>query len=137
MRQWLCLIAITAGIGFVSGCGNSGPKRNSVAGTVSFKGEPVKYGSISFRSTGGGKNVGTADIIDGKYTIISEVGLPAGDYDVAITYPDPKVPAPRGDEPPGVAAPVREMLPAKYNDKSELKATIKDGANDTVNYDLK
>lgn len=137
MHQWLSVLALSACIGMITGCGNSGPKRNSVAGTVSFKGEPVKYGSISFRSAGGGKSVGTADIKDGKFLIVPEVGLPAGDYDVAITYPDPKVPAPRGDEAPGVALPVREMLPAKYNDKSELKATIKDGVNDAVNYDLK
>ena len=137
MRQWSCLIILAALIGLVSGCGNSGPKRNSVAGTVTFKNEPIIYGSISFRSTGDGKHVGTADIKAGKYSIIPEVGLPTGDYVVAITYPDPKVPAPRGDEPPGVALPAREMLPAKYNDKSELKAIIKDGSNDNVNYDLK
>ena len=136
MRQGLC-ITFAALLGLVSGCEKSGPKRNAVAGTVTFKNEPIKYGTISFRSVGDGKYVGTAEIKDGKYSIISEVGLPAGDYDVAITYPDPKVPAPRGDEPPGVAPIVREMLPAKYNDQSELKATIKDGANDNVNYDLK
>ena len=37
MRQWSCLIMFAALIGLVSGCGNSGPKRNSVAGTVTFK----------------------------------------------------------------------------------------------------
>ncbi len=81
--------------------------------------------------------MGTSDINDGKYSIIPEVGLVAGEYIVAITYPDPKIPAPRSDEPPGVSKPIREMLPAKYNDKSELKATIKDGSNDAVSYDLK
>jgi len=136
MRQWVCLIAFSACIATVTGCGNSGPNRNPVSGTVSFKGDPVKYGTISFRSTDG-KHVGTGEINAGKYSILSEVGLVAGDYVVAITYPDPKVPAPRSDEPPGVSKPIREMLPAKYNDKSELKATIKDGSNDTVNYDLK
>ncbi len=137
MRQSLCIITLIGILGFASGCGSSSPKRNSVAGTVTFKNEPIKYGTISFRSTGDGKFVGTGEIKDGKYSLISEVGLPAGEYEVAITYPDPKVPAPRGDEPPGVALPVREMLPAKYNDKSELKATIKDGGNDSVNFDLK
>lgn len=137
MRQQLRLIAFAVLIGHLSACQDPGPKRNSVAGSVSFKNEPIKYGSISFRSTGDGTYVGTADIKDGKYVIAAEVGLPAGEYDVAITYPDPKVPAPRGDEPPGVALPVREMLPAKYNDRSELKATIKDGSNTDVNFDLK
>jgi len=120
----------------IAGCGDSGPKRNAVSGTVTFKNEPIKLGSISFRSVGDGAHVGTAEIKDGKYAILAQVGLPAAEYHVAVTYPDPKIPAPRPDEPPGVSTPVREMLPAKYNSQSTLKTPIKDGANDAVNFDL-
>ncbi len=43
MRQWICLFAFSACIAILTGCGNS------VSGTVSFKGDPVKYGTISIR----------------------------------------------------------------------------------------
>jgi hypothetical protein len=131
------ILGITFLLCFISilGCGESGPKRNAVSGKVTYKGEPIKLGTISFRSPEG--YVGTVEIKDGEYAIVREVGLPAASYQVAISYPDPKVPAPRPDEPPGESAPVREMLPAKYNDKSELKVDIVDGSNDSVNFDLK
>jgi hypothetical protein len=122
-------------LGFVAGC-SSGPKRSPVSGTVKYKGQPIKAGTINFRSEDG-KHVGTGTITDGKYDIPLISGLPAGKYSVAISYPDPKVPAPKGDEAPGEAPPVREMLPAKYANGSDLKADIKDGPNTDVNFDLK
>ena len=127
----LYLLAIA---GLIAGCGPSESKRNPVTGTVTWKGQPVKSGTINFRSADG-KHVATGTIVDGKYEIPKVSGLPAGKYQVAISYPDPKVPAPRPDEPPGESQEVREMLPAKYTDGSELKADIKDGPNQ-VNYDL-
>lgn len=135
MRQTLSFVVVVF-LGLAAGCGSSEPRRNPISGTVQFKGQPVQKGTINFRSEPDGKFVATGEIADGKYTIPQQSGLPAGKYSVAITYPDPKVPAPRPDEAPGEWKPVREMLPAKYNDKTELKADIKDGPND-VSFDLK
>jgi hypothetical protein len=128
----LGLFALAAGL---VGCGDSGPKRYPVGGVVKYKSEPIKYGNISFRADNGA--TGGADIKDGRYEIPAAVGLQEGTYRVAITYPDPKVPAPRPDEPPGPSTPVREMLPAKYNAQSELTAQIKPGAANDVSFDLK
>jgi hypothetical protein len=121
--------------GLTAGCGDSGPKRYPVGGTVKYKGESIKYGNISFRADSGA--TGGADIKDGRYEIPASVGLQEGTYRVAITYPDPKVPAPRPDEPPGPSAPVREMLPAKYNAQTELTAEVKPGTANDVSFDLK
>ncbi|MBN9122885.1 MAG: hypothetical protein J0I06_27730 [Planctomycetes bacterium] len=133
--RWLSVGPFLLVVGFVVGCGKGEPKRYPVSGTVKYKGEPIKYGNISFRADNGAS--GGADIRDGKYEIPAVAGLPEGSYRVAVTYPDPKVPAPRPDEPPGPSTPVRELLPAKYNDKTELTAQIKaEGAND-VSFDLK
>ncbi len=121
----------------VLGCGPSEPRRNPVSGTVTWKGQPIKGGTINFRSDDG-KHVGTGTIADGKYEIPAVSGLPAGKYAVAISYPDPKIPAPRPDEPPGPTAAVRELLPAKFVQGTDptMKADIKDLSND-VSFDLK
>lgn len=134
LRYSLTVLFVVFGIAAV-GC-SARTKRSPVSGTVKFKGQPIRLGIISFRSTDD-KHVGTGTITDGKYEIQQISGLPAGSYRVAISYPDPKVPAPKGDEAPGEAPPVREMLPAKYANGSELKAEIKDGPNTDVNFDLK
>ena len=131
-------LAITLGLGtgfLATGCERAKAKFNPVSGTVTWKGQPIKSGTINFRSDDG-KHVGTGTIADGKYAIPAVSGLPAGKYAVAITYPDPKVPPPKPDEPPGPTATAREMLPAKYASGKELKADIQDLSND-VNFDLK
>lgn len=123
-------------LALMTGCGSSEPKRQAVSGTVKFQGKEIEAGTISFRSDGDGKYVGTGTITKGKYEIPAAVGLVPAKYRVAVTYPDPKIPAPRPDEPPGPSTPVRELLPKKYNDQTELTAEIKDGPND-VSFDLK
>lgn len=128
------LVLFTVGLAAV-GCGSSGPVRNAVSGTVTYKSQPIKSGTISFRSDDD-QHVGTGTITDGKYAIPWVSGLPAGKYIVAVSYPDPRIPAPREDEPPGESVTERELLPARYNENTELKAEIKNGTND-VSYDLK
>ncbi len=103
---------------------------------MKYKGKEIESGTISFRSEGEGKYVGTGTITQGQYEIPATAGLVPAKYRVAITYPDPKVPAPRPDEPPGPSIAARELLPKKYNDETELTAEIKEGAND-VSFDLK
>jgi len=111
------------------------PKRYGVSGTVKYKGEPIKAGAITFRAENG--TSGGGQIVNGKYDIPADVGLPEGKYRVSISYPDPKVPAPKGDETPGVVLPSNELIPEKYNTKSELTAEIKAQANEVNFPDLK
>lgn len=127
------LVAVAVGA-LIAGCGPSDPPRNAVSGTVTWKGQPIKNGTINFSSEDG-KYVATGTIVDGKYEIPTISGVPAGKYLVAISYPDPNVPAPREDEPPGESTEPREMLPSKYSEGSELRAEIKNGDN-TVSFDL-
>jgi hypothetical protein len=118
----------------VAGCGSSGPTRYGVSGTVKYKGEPIKMGTISFRADDG--STGGAQIKDGHYDIPAAGGLTPGKYRVAISYPDPKAPKPREDEPPGEVIEARDLLPDKYHKNTELTADIKAEAN-KVDYDLK
>ncbi len=119
---WVCL-CVTALV--LTGCGGGGGKpTGSVAGKVTYNGNPVAAGNVNLLSTAG---VGAqAAISNGAYKIDSP--LPAGEYSVYVSAP---LPTP---QPPGKpAAPVAKFeVPQKYQDakQSGLKLTIKPGRND-------
>ena len=139
--RWSSLLAMGVAVAVLAGCGDSGPKRYGVKGTVSYKGKPIENGLISFVQPGTEASAGGASITDGKYEIPEAVGLPAGEYEVIISVPTGG-PPPKGagDEPPGEGAgekETRETLPAKYNSKTELKREVKAGEQNEINFDLK
>ena len=121
--------------GLLAGCGSSGPKRYGVSGTVTWKGQPVKSGTINFRAENG--ECGGAQITDGKYEIPAAAGLPEGKYQVAISYPNPKAPAPKEDEAPGEFTEPADLLPDRYHENTELTAEINPESSNDVSFDLK
>lgn len=63
----MCVLAI----GLLAGCGRNNAKRVTVSGKVSFRGQPVPTGIISFTpdvKRGNRGPQGVAKIIDGQYT---------------------------------------------------------------------
>ena len=82
-----CLLAV--------GCGDDGlGQRYKVTGNVTYKGEPVKAGSISFFPAGGSPDQrgATGVIKDGYYSLSTQGdddGAFPGDYVVAITARSP------------------------------------------------
>jgi hypothetical protein len=139
-HRWLAALALCAACVWVVGCGDSGPKRYGVSGTVTYKGQPIKSGLISFIPEGSEASAGGASIIDGKYDIPSKPGLPAGKYEVSVNVPTAggKKQAVTEDEAPGGGGEkeTRETLPVKYNENTELKAEVKDGQTE-FNFNLK
>ena len=127
----------------LTGCG-SGPKRQKVSGTVTYKGVPIPNGSVTFLN-GQKIAVGGAPIKDGVFEIPAASGLLAGSYLVSVSYPDPKgmPPAPKEGEAPGAGAEsvdpraVKDLLPTKYNRETGLTADIKDGEKNDLTFDLK
>lgn len=123
----------------ILGCGGGveGPATHPVSGTVTFEGKPIAKGSIGFipveiegKPDAVGPDYGL-DIVDGKYS--GEVS--AGEKKVAIYASWPTGETEEGDAgSPDV--PVMESLPAKYNTESELTATIKEGANEGLDFKL-
>ncbi|MCE9565705.1 MAG: hypothetical protein K8U57_27085 [Planctomycetes bacterium] len=114
---------------FVAGC--SGPGIAPVEGTVTYKGEPLKDGTILFHPEKGRPAAGK--IRDGKIVEVTTEtlndGVPVGSVRVAIqaiTNPDK------------MDAPHKSLIPEKYGDpdKSELTADIKPGKND-LKFELK
>jgi hypothetical protein len=134
-------IGLVVAVVFLAGCGDSGPKRYGVKGTVTYKGKPIENGLISFVLVGSEASSGGAAITGGKYELPEVAGLAAGEYEVIISVPTGGPPPKEsGDEPPGTGAgekETRETLPAKYNSKTELKREVKAGEQNEFNFDLK
>jgi hypothetical protein len=119
----------------VVGCG--GPNnRAEVSGSVRLNGQPMTSGSISFVPTEGttGPSSG-GEIKDGRYSVPRDKGVAIGKNRVSIlstVNTGRKINI-------GREAPVDEWLqvvPAKYNEQSELVREIKRGSNQ-LDFDLK
>jgi hypothetical protein len=114
------------------GCGG-GPAQSKVKGTVSLNGKPLDTGVIHFypQSDAGGPSA-SADIKDGLYQLQTGIGpmkVVINSHQVIgkrKLYDTPDSP---------VVEDTRDILPARYNMKSELKADLVAGDNE-VNFDL-
>lgn len=104
-----------------------------VSGNITLGGAPLD-GSINFISNSASQQpAATSNVTGGKYSVPVEGGLTMGSYRVEISS------LPSGDAPTaaeGSSAPSRELVPARYNSKSDLTAHLKGGGN-TADFDLK
>jgi hypothetical protein len=127
----------------ISGCSPSVQERIVVQGTVTYQGNPINDGVISFIPAGGSmrESLG-ANIKEGRYSISSASPLMAGTYRVEIqAYRE------TGRQVPNITAPNRnkagqEMqaekvpyLPEEFNTSSRLTAEITSESN-AVNFEL-
>jgi hypothetical protein len=110
----------------LGGCNReNAPGLGRVTGTVTMDGSPVADAAVSFEPVGGlaGTSLGRTDAT-GKYELYysrANKGAATGEHTVRInTYRD------ASEEKPQVQ---KETIPTKYNSKSELKVTVKRGAN--------
>jgi hypothetical protein len=123
----------------LSGCGYGKNDRVPVTGTVTFDGEPVEDGVITFVPQGGGgevKKVG-ATIHGGKYALAADRGPLPGNYRVEVVWnkkTGKKVTTP-GDTGTTIDE-TKQVIPPRFNRDTTLTAEIKPAAN-TVDYDLK
>jgi hypothetical protein len=114
----------------ILGC-DKGPQRVVVTGNVKYQGQPIPQGSISFFPSAGTNGTSViAAVANGRYNVESNGGLPIGTYDVAIfgvrvpagTSNTAGVRTASGERPPPQIE--TQYIPKKFNDKTELKATI-------------
>lgn len=130
-----CLWCLVLGPLFVvvtlclSGCGG-GPAiphfegRAAVSGDVTLDGQPLPDGMIEFMPEGKGRGPrAMAAIKDGKYTLDEKHGPVAGPMrvEITVTHDDGEMPA--TDQPRKGFA--KEALPPRYNERSELRAVVK------------
>ena len=127
------------------GCGSGDTPRASAKGQVTFEGQPLKKGTISFQpidANAGGS--ASTEIVDGKYELPRARGPGIGQHRVeilairsngqkrpAFAYP-PDYPREKMEMVEGI----EQYIPARYNHKSELQADVKPG-DQTINFELK
>jgi len=110
------------------GCG--GTRQVAVEGDVSFDGQPIEEGSISFiPEAGTASRKASAAIIKGNYRVLAENGPSPGKFKVEISWmkkTGKKLPS---ADPGMTADETKEVIPAKYNTASTLVRDIGAGDN--------
>jgi hypothetical protein len=127
--KYYFILFFIASLIFITGCDNPAPAR--VRGTVQFEGQPLAGASVTFIPVDGSRSSeGTTDV-NGKYELrfsASMKGAIVGEHQVEIRTAPKEVDSESKEK-------IIERLPAKYNSKTELKATLKNGSQ-TINFDL-
>jgi hypothetical protein len=126
-RYW-AVIVVAAGLLFNQGCTN-GPTQGEIQGRVTLDSKPVEKGIIRLIPTDNRLSPTAANIRQGKF----ELRLPVATYRVEISWPK---------LPPETSAAgkfttdlkedyiIPELIPAKYNTKSELTFEVKSGLSE-------
>jgi len=124
-RNLWCLIALVG----ISGCfggGESLPELTIVTGTVTLDGNPLPGANVIFQPQQGKTTFAMTDE-SGEYELMYNqdvAGAVPGNYTVKITKE-------KNPEEPGI-----ELVPAKYNEKTNLKADVKPGEENHFQFDL-
>ena len=148
LQQWICRIRL-AFIAVVSttllfGCGQSGPPRFEVSGTITVDGIPVPSGTIGFLPDGVDGPAAGGQITDGSYKIKASQGPTKGPHKVEIRgFRESGKPVATGIGgttvgPSAVAntEKIEMYVPDKFNSKTTLKYDVEAGKNQK-NFELK
>ena len=131
--DWLraSVICVAATFLLAVGCGEKGPEMVPVTGTVTYKGEPLRTGTIQFHPTSGRQASGK--IVDGQIVEVSTFnpgdGALVGKHQVTIySFVRPQV---GFDIPPSV-------IPERYNNPSTsaLVVSLESGSDVELNLEL-
>jgi len=126
MRKLISTICCLALCAVLSGCGGpkyKGDKQYPLAGDVTFDGQPVDLGSISFMPQGKGRSTGGV-IKDGKYAVPEEMGANAGTYRVEIHWLKRTGRQLRDAETGEMYDERREAIPDKLNTNPDLTIEV-------------
>jgi hypothetical protein len=137
-------LVVFVALGLAVGCSGSDDDlpREAVYGTVFLDGKALASGSISFMPPGGFMGGiptgGGATIQNGSFSISSETGLVPGIYNVAIYASEQRAGRNRPAQVGGGKATelATQLIPAKYNTTTELKAEIKKGGGNDLRFAL-
>ncbi|WP_152049567.1 hypothetical protein [Tautonia marina] len=152
IRRITPLAVIFTGMMIVVGCsdGTGLPKRYPVSGNVTYNGQPVETGTITFAPVDPDSRAASGTISGGSYyltTAIDGDGALPGEYRVSITSRDVNYDAamsgvqggsPKQDDVAKAFAEAKDLVPAKYSlpDTSGLTYTVESGSNRNVDFDL-
>jgi hypothetical protein len=138
--RFIAFVVVVVLASLSSGCGESDPLgRRALSGLVTFQGQPLEQGTISFQPTEQGTTSSGAVILQGKYSIPREQGLPVGKYRVVInalkpgtgtTLPDGAMP---GEE---IGPPPEELIPAEWNVNSQNIIEISESGSNEFRHEI-
>ena len=117
---------IVAALALCLGCSSD---QTTIEGAITFDGQPVERGSITFEPASGAGPSAGGTIENGQYKIDAS-GVTPGEMIVRISAvrPTGKKMEAGPPEPPGTLVDeVRPYIPAAYNEQSTLKAQVKAG----------
>lgn len=122
--------SLLAAYALAGGCGSGGPEMGRVSGKVTFNGNPIEKGTITFIATDGVRPNATSNIFDGAYalqTVEPGDGAVVGAYNIAISDIDAEI---YNTPLPGMPVkPPKTAFPKKYLDSSAsgLTYTVEPG----------
>lgn len=128
----------------IVGCsGSSGPRVVPASGKISFKGEPLESGTITFSPVDAKETVATsAQIVDGQYQTEKGQGVSAGTYKVVVNVQ--RIPADLNETDKkntklGTTAAKELMIPEKYSNYKTTTLELEVSSSDssvTKDFDL-
>jgi len=116
------------GLLVLAGCG--GEKRYEVTGTVSFDGQPVERGEISFDPTEPGKAPEGGPIVEGRF----RVNVSSGKKIVRIRGSRPLPPEQQDNPEMGLL--YEDYIPAQHNTESTREVEIGPGGQREFTFEL-
>ena len=144
VRRQPLLACMIASI-FVAGCGGpSGPKTISASGSITYKGQPLEFGTVTFSPVDPNVSVATsAPIVKGSYQTEKGLGVTTGDYKVVINAQ--RIPADLNETSKNKSKPAAKpggdfTIPQKYTSYKTTDLDLKVSAKDrsvSKDFDLK
>jgi hypothetical protein len=135
VRRGFAASALVASVFLAAGCSSG----TTASGTVTFDGQPLDGGNITFSHIGKGgeekRRNASAEIIEGKYLIDASRELNEGKYRVEIYWHKKTGKQIMSNDPPNKIDETKQMVPNKYNTESKSTVDIHSGAN-TANFDV-
>jgi hypothetical protein len=145
-RPGRCLWSLAASLAVAlgsSGClGGDDMPRQPLSGLVKLNGKPLAKGVIFFTPAGklvSGVTVQGAGMIrNGRFSIRRAYGLTPGKYRIAVHAGGTRKERPNSGTIPGKVEAVNEdLIPSKYNSRSELEIEINDAPIKELTVDLR
>ena len=136
-KHWICGCLLAATFAGCSRQEYAGAKRYPLSGRVTYDGQPIDLGSISFLPLNDGEQrVSGGYIENGAYSVPEAQGANAGKYRIEIHWQKPTGKTVKDKHSEQMTEQRVEGLPAKYHKDSEL--TVEVSAKQTrFDFDLK
>lgn len=134
-RGLLCFALLNAVL--LSGCGGGGPNVYELSGTVSFDGDPLPYGRVTFvpdTEKGNSGGAGYADVINGEFDTAAPGGrgVIGGPHRVRFTGFESQPTDDGADEVAAANAPPVKMLFRNFEQEHDLP----EESSDSVSFEI-